>query len=68
MEWLTLSRKTNSPLRRALALILCVLSASLCASRPPPFCALRYVVIITRHGVRSPTWKADLLSQYSTAP
>jgi 4-phytase/acid phosphatase len=29
---------------------------------------LRYVVIITRHGVRSPTWKADRLNQYSAAP
>ncbi|MGA2077809.1 MAG: histidine-type phosphatase [Terriglobia bacterium] len=29
---------------------------------------LRYVVIITRHGVRSPTWKPDRLNQYSTAP
>jgi 4-phytase / acid phosphatase len=33
-----------------------------------PLSQLRYVVIITRHGVRSPTWKADRLNQYSAAP
>jgi len=29
---------------------------------------LRYVVIITRHGVRSPTWTNDRLNQYSAEP
>jgi 4-phytase / acid phosphatase len=29
---------------------------------------LKYVVIITRHGVRSPTWDATRLNQYSATP
>jgi 4-phytase/acid phosphatase len=33
-----------------------------------PASRLRYVVIITRHGVRSPTWNTDRLNQYSTKP
>ena len=40
-------------------------SALLRAAGPPQ---LRYVVIITRHGVRSPTWSSDLLNQYSAEP
>jgi len=39
----------------------------LVAGAGPPS-QLRYVVIMTRHGVRSPTWKADRLNQYSAAP
>jgi 4-phytase/acid phosphatase len=35
------------------------------AAAPPQ---LRYVVIITRHGVRSPTWTSDRLNQYSSEP
>jgi 4-phytase/acid phosphatase len=35
------------------------------AATPPQ---LRYVVIITRHGVRSPTWISDRLNQYSAQP
>jgi 4-phytase/acid phosphatase len=35
------------------------------AATPPQ---LRYVVIITRHGVRSPTWTSERLSQYSAQP
>ena len=29
---------------------------------------LRYVVIISRHGVRSPTWNSERLNQYSAEP
>jgi 4-phytase / acid phosphatase len=29
---------------------------------------LEYVVIVTRHGVRSPTWERTRLNEYSTAP
>ena len=29
---------------------------------------LRYVLIFTRHGVRSPTWTADRLNEYSAQP
>ena len=41
----------------------CIISAGPAA--PPQ---LRYVVIITRHGVRSPTWTNDRLNQYSAEP
>ena len=33
---------------------------------PPPH--LRYVVIISRHGVRSPTWNSARLNQYAAEP
>jgi 4-phytase/acid phosphatase len=36
------------------------------ATATPP--QLRYVVIISRHGVRSPTWNSERLNQYSTEP
>jgi 4-phytase/acid phosphatase len=39
----------------------------LVAGAGPPS-QLRYVVIITRHGVRSPIWNTDRLNQYSTEP
>jgi len=35
------------------------------AAAPP---RLRYVVIVSRHGVRSPTWNAARLNQYSAQP
>jgi 4-phytase/acid phosphatase len=38
------------------------------AAGAAPSLQLRYVVIIARHGVRSPTWKAERLNQYSTEP
>jgi 4-phytase/acid phosphatase len=33
-----------------------------------PALQLRYVVIITRHGVRSPTWSRERLNEYSAEP
>ena len=62
-----LSREIALRLQRSLALILCALGAGLFANAASPP-ALRYVVIITRHGVRSPTWKTDRLNQYSSEP
>jgi 4-phytase/acid phosphatase len=38
------------------------------AAGPAAAPQLRYVVIITRHGVRSPTWTSDRLNQYSAEP
>jgi 4-phytase/acid phosphatase len=37
------------------------------AGGPAPV-QLRYVVIITRHGVRSPTWTSERLNQYAADP
>jgi 4-phytase/acid phosphatase len=68
MEGLTLSRKAR--LRRTVALILSAwaLGASGVGVGAAPSAQLRYVVIITRHGVRSPTWTPERLNQYSTEP
>lgn len=38
------------------------------AASPAASPQLRYVVIVTRHGVRSPTWTNDRLNQYSAEP
>jgi len=35
---------------------------------PAPSLALKFAVILIRHGVRSPTWSTEQLNQYSTAP
>ena len=37
-------------------------------SAPPAPLQLRYVVIVTRHGVRSPTWPPERLAPYATEP
>lgn len=40
--------------------------AGFVAAATPP--QLHYVVIITRHGVRSPTWNSERLNQYAAEP
>jgi 4-phytase / acid phosphatase len=44
------------------------LSASLAAAQNLPPRQLKFALILTRHGVRSPTWTADRLNQYSAEP
>jgi 4-phytase/acid phosphatase len=49
------------------AVFVCSGAVTVCAQvAPPPAAELRFVVILSRHGVRSPTWKTDRLNQYST--
>ena len=43
-----------------------VAGACMVSAGPAVTPQLRYVVIITRHGVRSPTWTSDRLNQYSS--
>jgi len=45
-----------------------VAGAGLLTAGATPSPQLRYVVIITRHGVRSPTWNPERLNEYSTEP
>jgi 4-phytase/acid phosphatase len=45
-----------------------VVGAGVVAAGPAAPPQLRYVVIITRHGVRSPTWTRERLNQYSSEP
>jgi 4-phytase/acid phosphatase len=47
------------------AILAVLLGAPYVAAAPPQ---LKYVVIISRHGVRSPTWDAARLNQYSAEP
>ena len=65
---LGLNRKFVLQGLRTLVLIGVVLTvgAGMAPAAAPP--QLRYVVIITRHGVRSPTWTSDRLNQYSAEP
>jgi len=59
-------------LRRLESLMFALLSlgsgacAEVIQQAAPPREQLMYVVILTRHGVRSPTWPAERLNQYST--
>ncbi len=51
--------------RLIIAILAALLGASPAAAAPPQ---LKYVVIISRHGVRSPTWDTARLNQYSAEP
>jgi 4-phytase / acid phosphatase len=57
--------KSNSRSAAILALALC---GSAAAAQHEAAAQLKYVVIVARHGVRSPTWDAGRLNQYSAEP
>src|SRR5262245_61930178 len=50
----------------ALGLMLCAIP--LYAQQPASQERLVYAAVVTRHGVRSPTWTPERLNQYSSAP
>ncbi len=45
-----------------------LLTWPLAVASPHQSLRLKYIVIVSRHGVRAPTWDAGRLNQYSTAP
>ena len=52
-------------------LLICLAIACASAQQPPAPSSgsdLRYVVVVSRHGVRSPTGKSSQLNQYSSSP
>lgn len=67
--------KHRARLRVGFAVVLSILAAPLLSAQstqqgsPAPGASeLKYVVIVSRHGVRSPTGKTDQLNQYSAKP
>ena len=63
--------KKHRSMRPSLALVLCLLAAAspIWAQRPEnPKGKLKFVIILVRHGVRSPTGTTDQLNQFSSQP
>jgi 4-phytase/acid phosphatase len=56
-------------MKRLLVLAFLACSAPrIVALQTRPSLQLKYAVVVTRHGVRSPTWTPERLNQYSTEP
>jgi 4-phytase / acid phosphatase len=51
-----------------IALTLHVAAGVLCAQEAPQHGKLKFVVIVSRHGVRPPLWTVEQLNQYSNQP
>jgi 4-phytase / acid phosphatase len=58
-------RRSRMTISAIVVWIAVVLAPSPATATPPQ---LRYVVVISRHGVRAPMWKSDQLNQYSAGP